>query len=106
MESLTSKHRTDGGGIRGLSELIMIREVMQRLMDEENAQRERDGEELLSELPKPCSYFDLIGGTSTGGCAALHFYNHRHITHALYEICISQDNCFEAWASSVGSTHR
>jgi len=72
MESLTSKHRTDnGGGICGLSELFIIREVMHRLILQENAKRENDRRELLSKLPKPCNYFDLIGGSSTGGCATL-----------------------------------
>ena len=51
---------------------------MHRLMVEENAKRKKDGEEPLpvSELPKPCDYFDLIGGTSTGGCVALYIYDH------------------------------
>jgi len=40
---------------------------MHRLMVEENAKRESDGQPLLTVLPKPCDYFDLIGGTSTGG---------------------------------------
>ncbi|KAF9470349.1 FabD/lysophospholipase-like protein [Pholiota conissans] len=61
----------DGGGIRGLSELLIIREVMHGLMVEENAKREKEGITLLSEPPKPCDYFDLIGGTSTGGIIAL-----------------------------------
>jgi hypothetical protein len=45
-------------------------------MDEENAKRKKDGEEPLSRLPKPCDFFDLIGGTSTGGCVALYIYDH------------------------------
>ena len=44
-------------------------------MFEENTEREKDGEEPLSVLPKPCDYFDLIGGTSTGGCVALYIYD-------------------------------
>jgi hypothetical protein len=49
---------------------------MNRLMVEENAKLEKDSEEPLSELPKPCDCFDLIGGTSTGGCVALYIYDH------------------------------
>ncbi|MCJ1405825.1 hypothetical protein MMC11_009055 [Xylographa trunciseda] len=47
----------DGGGIRGLSELIIIEEIMHRIQGREN----------LNEVPLPADYFDLIGGTSTGG---------------------------------------
>ena len=42
-------------------------------MVEENAKRKKDGHAPLRTLPKPCDSFDLIGGTSTGGCAALIF---------------------------------
>lgn len=49
----------DGGGVRGLSSLF----VLKRIMDSHNAARKRMGE-----MPqKPCDVFDLIGGTSTGG---------------------------------------
>jgi len=51
----------DGGGIRGLSELIVLREIMQRIQHDEG----------LETVPRPCEYFDLIGGTSTGGLIAL-----------------------------------
>jgi len=43
----------DGGGIRGLSSLL----VLQYLMDSIDAKNP----------PKPCEFFDIIGGTSTGG---------------------------------------
>jgi hypothetical protein len=48
---------TDGGGIRGLSELLILHEIMKRIQFDQN----------LAELPRPCDYFDLIGGTGTGG---------------------------------------
>jgi len=38
-------------------------------MVEENI-RKKDAQAPLSILPKPCDYFDLIGGTSTGGYVA------------------------------------
>ncbi|KII90275.1 hypothetical protein PLICRDRAFT_698003 [Plicaturopsis crispa FD-325 SS-3] len=51
----------DGGGIRGLSQLYILETIMHRIMVEED----------LPEVPRPCDYFDLIGGTSTGGITAL-----------------------------------
>jgi hypothetical protein len=49
----------DGGGVRGLSTLFILKTIMDRL----NRER-RDSS--LSPV-KPCGVFDLIGGTSTGG---------------------------------------
>lgn len=43
----------DGGGVRGLSSLY----ILQRIMDAIDPDHP----------PKPCDYFDIIGGTSTGG---------------------------------------
>lgn len=43
----------DGGGVRGLSSLIILEQLMETI--------NRDSP------PKPCEYFDMIGGTSTGG---------------------------------------
>ncbi|KAJ7348032.1 FabD/lysophospholipase-like protein [Mycena albidolilacea] len=54
-------YRTDGGGIRGLSMLIILEHLMNKLKVEEN----------LLAVPHPCDYFDLIGGTGTGGLIAL-----------------------------------
>lgn len=49
----------DGGGVRGLSTLYILKGLMAKL----NHQLE------VADLPpvKPCGVFDLIGGTSTGG---------------------------------------
>ncbi|KAF1985833.1 hypothetical protein K402DRAFT_454822 [Aulographum hederae CBS 113979] len=49
----------DGGGVRGLSTLFILKSLMERLNDE----RQKEN------LPavKPCDVFDLIGGTNTGG---------------------------------------
>lgn len=43
----------DGGGVRGLSSLIILKQLMETVNQESP--------------PKPCDYFDMIGGTSTGG---------------------------------------
>lgn len=43
----------DGGGVRGLSTLQIVKQLMENV-DSLNP-------------PRPCDYFDLIGGTNTGG---------------------------------------
>ncbi|KAI4610293.1 hypothetical protein J4E80_008057 [Alternaria sp. BMP 0032] len=47
----------DGGGVRGLSALLILERLM-KTVDSETP-------------PKPCDYFDMIGGTSTGGLIAV-----------------------------------
>lgn len=54
-----AKVEVDGGGVRGLSTLLILKGIMQQI----NAKRRHEG---LS-YAKPCDVFDLIGGTSTGG---------------------------------------
>jgi len=54
---------SDGGGIRGLSELLILKEIMERIQFEEKLER----------MPLPCEYFEMIGGTSTGGYAVIVF---------------------------------
>ncbi|KAK3954872.1 hypothetical protein QBC32DRAFT_254378 [Pseudoneurospora amorphoporcata] len=51
----------DGGGVRGISEVAMLHRIMKRVQQLEN----------LKELPKPCEYFHIMGGTSTGGLVAI-----------------------------------
>ncbi|EXK99848.1 hypothetical protein FOQG_00236 [Fusarium oxysporum f. sp. raphani 54005] len=52
----------DGGGVKGLFSIIIIDRLMQ-----ETRRLEGPG----VEHKKPCDYFDLIGGTSTGGLLAI-----------------------------------
>ena len=47
----------DGGGVRGLLSLMILRSLMAAIDP--------------NSPPKPCDYFDLIGGTSTGGLIAI-----------------------------------
>jgi patatin-like phospholipase/acyl hydrolase len=54
---MSSDSEIDGGGVRGVSELYILEQLMARLKGRQN----------LPELPKPCDVFDMIAGTSTGG---------------------------------------
>lgn len=74
-----SNSQIDGGGIRGLSELFILRRIMERiqeLIEEEGnnpvsyAFTEQNGNQSrFSEQPQllPCYFFDYMVGTSTGG---------------------------------------
>jgi calcium-independent phospholipase A2-gamma len=52
----------DGGGVRGLSSLLILKRLMYSLGSAMTPERE--------DL-EPWQYFDLIGGTSTGGIIAV-----------------------------------
>ncbi|KAJ7106946.1 FabD lysophospholipase-like protein, partial [Mycena epipterygia] len=51
----------DGGGAGALSELIILDRMMYRIQVEGH----------LDTVPSPCDYFELIGGSGTGGIIAL-----------------------------------
>jgi len=53
----------DGGGVRDLSTLQILKQLMDTI-DPESP-------------PKPCEYFDIIGGTSTGGLVLLTLLDSR-----------------------------
>jgi len=61
----SSSHRrfadlvADGGGVRGLSSLYILRSIMERV----NTERKKESKDKI----EPCDLFDLICGTSTGG---------------------------------------
>lgn len=73
----------DGGGVRGLSTLFVLRSVMKKL----NHKR------CEAQLPpvKPCEVFDLIGGTSTGGLIAI----------MLGRLGMDVDECIEAYVELI-----
>jgi patatin-like phospholipase/acyl hydrolase len=48
---------TDGGGVRGLSSIMILKHIM------DGVNEKRDPDDRL----EPCQVFDMIGGTSTGG---------------------------------------
>ena len=62
----------DGGGVRGISSLLILEDIMEKI-------REIKG---LDQIPRPCEYFDLIGGTSTGG------YCYPSISPTLLTMCV------------------
>ena len=66
------------GGVHGLSSLIILKELMKSV--------ERVGHDLP---PKPCEYFDMIGGTSTGGLIAI----------MLGRLRMTVDECISAYTS-------
>ncbi|KAL7268770.1 hypothetical protein RUND412_008596 [Rhizina undulata] len=58
----------DGGGIRGYSTLLILEEMMYHIyVRDHNGRTPKSADD----LPRPCEYFDLIGGNGTGGLIAL-----------------------------------
>lgn len=56
---MTDNQGTDGGGVRGLSSLYVLLNLMRKI----NSERRKAKQSAV----KPCDIFNLIGGTSTGG---------------------------------------
>lgn len=72
----------DGGGVRGLSSLMILRRLMAAVDPDDP--------------PKPCDYFDMIGGTSTGGLIAV----------MLGRLNMTVDECIEAYISLSDAVFR
>ncbi|EAQ92675.1 hypothetical protein CHGG_00910 [Chaetomium globosum CBS 148.51] len=70
----------DGGGVRGVSSLVILDAIMTKMKDKYN----------LDEIPKPCDYFHMIAGTSTGGLIAIMLGRLRMSTR---EALDEYDNC-------------
>ena len=57
----------DGGGVRGISSLYILKELMTQASLQLAADKPNDPRS----IPRPCEVFDMICGTSTGGLIAL-----------------------------------
>lgn len=57
----------DGGLVRAFSSLFMLQSLLRHVHDQENRLRQLRNEPQLTESPKVCEYFDIIGGSNTGG---------------------------------------
>lgn len=55
------------GGPNGIPLLKTVRSLCAHVLDEENRVRVIRGELEQTVLPKPCEYFDMIGGSGSGG---------------------------------------
>jgi patatin-like phospholipase/acyl hydrolase len=72
----------DGGGVRGISTLFILKELVaqvKRQRDLENPDSPEDS------VIKPCEIFDLICGTSTGGLIAL-MLGRLEMVHLCYQL--------------------
>jgi Patatin-like phospholipase len=91
----------DGGGVRGLSTLYILKQLMVKLA------YERYGNAASIYPPiKPCEVFDLIGGTSTGGYAlspSRQVYNNvnRLIAIMLGRLEMTVDECISAYRELI-----
>jgi len=71
----------DGGGVRSLSSIYILQELMKQVaVDPSNP-------------PKPCHWFNMIGGTSTGGLIAI----------MLGRLQMSVKDCIDVFTRLMGS---
>lgn len=75
----------DGGGVRRLSELIVVEKLIVKVQE----QRKATGP------PKPCDVFDLIYSTSTGGIITLMLGRLRmSVQEVKYQYCVITEKVF------------
>ncbi|KAK4201769.1 hypothetical protein QBC40DRAFT_263847 [Triangularia verruculosa] len=70
----------DGGGVRGVTSLLILHKLMITI-------KEQHG---LAEVPKPCEFFHMMAGTSTGGLIAIMLGRLRMSTE---EALVEYDRC-------------
>jgi patatin-like phospholipase/acyl hydrolase len=83
----------DGGGVRGLTTLLILKRLMYLIQPNDDDYK----------LPKPCEYFDLIAGTSTGGLIAIMLG--RLVSWKLFANAVNSDlSCDRTWTFRHVST--
>jgi patatin-like phospholipase/acyl hydrolase len=73
----------DGGGVKGLSSLHIVKELMDQTRREEDLDGPPEGAKSL----RPCECFDVICGTGTGGLIAIMLGRLQYVsqTHTQYD---------------------
>ncbi|KAF8244379.1 FabD/lysophospholipase-like protein, partial [Wilcoxina mikolae CBS 423.85] len=72
----------DGGGVRGVSSLVILKQLMTNLAEKG----------AITNDTLPSEYFDLIAGTSTGGIIAI----------LLGRLHLSVDECIDLYKNLAG----
>jgi predicted acylesterase/phospholipase RssA len=85
----------DGGGVRGISSLCVLKE----LMAQTSRQRAAENPNEPKSATRPCDVFDLICGTSTGGLIALMLGRLEMVFPLFMKLSKTVDDCFKAYLS-------
>ncbi|OAP65249.1 hypothetical protein AYL99_01221 [Fonsecaea erecta] len=93
----------DGGGVKGISSMMILQRIMDRVRDVENEANLEKGKPVDTEERKPVDYFDLAAGTSTGGLIALMLF--RLEMNCTNVIAQYQNLAEEVFSPMLGSIH-